>query len=215
MWHLCLWITGTNWVIQKSSRMSGSHVLNHKQRNHGKNTRTISPYLLHPTLIPTSQLGSHTNQTCVMAKNQGRRSSRSRIKYTIQDPGFPRSRVKYIFQDPGFPRSHVKYYNSRSLGFQGPTSSIPFRIQGSQGPTSGIHSRILGSQGPMTSINFRIQSPQLLNPRPTGGGGYFEPPPLVFLRYLLNQCRYHHQTCSTLSPNNFTHCIKILKSRVL
>ena len=38
------------------------------------------------------------------------------------------------------------------------------------------------------------------NPRPTGGG-YFEPPPLVFLRYLLNQCRYHHQTCSTLSPN--------------
>ena len=54
-----------------------------------------------------------------------------------------------------------------------------------------------------------------LNPRPTGGGGYFEPPPLVFLRYLLNQCRYHHQTCSTLSPNNFTHCVKILKSRVL
>ena len=47
------------------------------------------------------------------------------------------------------------------------------------------------------------------------GGGYFEPPPLVFLRYLLNQCRYHHQTCSTLSPNNFTHCVKILKSRVL
>ena len=52
------------------------------------------------------------------------------------------------------------------------------------------------------------------NPRPTGGG-LFRAPPLVFLRYLLNQCRYHHQTCSTLSPNNFTHCVKILKSRVL
>ena len=47
------------------------------------------------------------------------------------------------------------------------------------------------------------------------GGGLFRAPPLVFLRYLLNQCRYHHQTCSTLSPNNFTHCVKILKSRVL
>ena len=43
-------------------------------------------------------------------------------------------------------------------------------------------------------------------------GGYFEPPPP--LRYLLNQCRYQHQTCSTLSPNIFTHCVKILKSRV-
>ena len=46
------------------------------------------------------------------------------------------------------------------------------------------------------------------------GGGAILSPPLVFLRYLLNQCRYHHQTCSTLSPNNFTHCVKILKSRV-
>ena len=46
-------------------------------------------------------------------------------------------------------------------------------------------------------------------------GGLFRAPPLVFLRYLPNQCRYHHQTCSTLSPNNFTHCVRILKSRVL
>ena len=53
------------------------------------------------------------------------------------------------------------------------------------------------------------------NPRPTGGGGLFRAPPLVFLRYLPNQCSYHHQTCSTLSPNIFTHCVKILKSRVL
>ena len=52
------------------------------------------------------------------------------------------------------------------------------------------------------------------NPRPTGGGA-ISSPPLVFLRYLLNQCRYHHHTCSTLSPNNLTHCVKILKSRVL
>ena len=52
------------------------------------------------------------------------------------------------------------------------------------------------------------------NPRPTGGGGLFRAPPLVFLRYLLNRCRYHRQTCSTLSPNIFTHCVKILKSRV-
>ena len=50
------------------------------------------------------------------------------------------------------------------------------------------------------------------NPRPTGGA--ISSPPLVFLRYLLNRCRYHRQTCSTLSPNIFTHCVKILKSRV-
>ena len=53
-----------------------------------------------------------------------------------------------------------------------------------------------------------------VNPLPTGGVR-FEPPLMVFLRYLLNQCRYHDQTCSTLSPNNFAHCVKILKSRVL
>ena len=53
----------------------------------------------------------------------------------------------------------------------------------------------------------------IVHPRPTGGA--ISSPPLVFLRYLLNQCRYHHQTCSTLSPNIFTHCVKILKSRVL
>ena len=53
-----------------------------------------------------------------------------------------------------------------------------------------------------------------VNQRPTAGGA-ISSPPLVFLRYLLNQCRYHDQTCSTLSPNIFTHCVKILKSRVL
>ena len=45
-------------------------------------------------------------------------------------------------------------------------------------------------------------------------GGIISSPPLVFLRYLLNQCRYHHQTCCTLSPNHFTHCVKILKYSV-
>ena len=54
----------------------------------------------------------------------------------------------------------------------------------------------------------------IVSPRPTGGGGAISSPPLVFLRYLLNQCRYHHQTCSTLSPNIFTYFVKILKSRV-
>ena len=49
---------------------------------------------------------------------------------------------------------------------------------------------------------------------PLGGLFRAPPPPIAFLRYLLNQCRYHHQTCSTLSPNIFTHCVKILKSRV-
>ena len=53
----------------------------------------------------------------------------------------------------------------------------------------------------------------VVNPRPTGGGA-ISSPPLVFLRYLLNRCRYHRQTCSTLSPNIFTLCVKILKSRV-
>ena len=111
------------------------------------------------------------SQTCAMAKNQGPRSSRSRVKYTFQDPGFPRSRVKYTFQDPGFPRSHVKY-TFQDPGFPGShvqfqkhvqfpvPETLDFRIQGFQGPMSGTQFRILGSQGPMTSINFRIQSPQ-------------------------------------------------------
>ena len=77
-----------------------------------------------------------------------------------------------------------------------------------------------------TSILRRFQhlsnqemTEQHVNPRFTGGGGglsflSFRAPPLVFLKHLLNQCRYHHQTCSTLSPNKFTYCVKILKSRV-
>ena len=70
---------------------------------------------------------------------------------------------------------------------------------------------------PIGALKKHIFSGFLPLTRAPLGGGLFRapPPPLVFLRYLLNQCRYHHQTCSTLSPNNFTHCVKILKSRVL
>ena len=84
--------------------------------------------------------------------------------------------------------------------------------------------RVAGETDRVCSAQLRVtamlDSPTVMNclvvnPRPTGGGGLFRAPPLVFLRYLLNQCRYHHQTCSTLSPNNFTHFVKILKSRVL
>ena len=34
-------------------------------------------------------------------------------------------------------------------------------------------------------------------------------PPLVFLRYLLNKCKYLRQTFSILSRINFTHYVKI------
>ena len=64
---------------------------------------------------------------------------------------------------------------------------------------------------PHNILTYNIQE---LTRAPLGGGA-ISSPPLVFLRYLLNQCRYHHQTCSTLSPNYFTHCVKILKFRVL
>ena len=60
---------------------------------------------------------------------------------------------------------------------------------------------------------LQLTSIHQFNPRPTGGGA-ISSPPLVFLEYLLNRCRYHRQTCSNLSPNIFTHCVKILKSRV-
>ena len=73
-----------------------------------------------------------SSQTCAIAKNQGPRSPRSRVKLTFQDPEFPRSRAKYLY-------------------IQGP---------GPQGPLSTIHSTILGSQSTTTSIPFRIQSPQ-------------------------------------------------------
>ena len=81
--------------------------------------------------------------------------------------------------------------------------------------THAIHFTFVFITFPMQSIAglISVSCTTRNNPRPTGGA--ISSPPLVFLRYLLNQCRYHHQTCSTLSPNNFTHCVKILKSRVL
>ena len=66
----------------------------------------------------------------------------------------------------------------------------------------------------LSSKNTVSASQQKLLTRAPLGGGAISSPPLVFLRYLLNRCRYHRQTCSTLSPNIFTHCVKILKSRV-
>ena len=46
-------------------------------------------------------------------------------------------------------------------------------------------------------------------PAPHLLGGYFEAPPLVLLRCLLNRCRSHHQPCSTISRNNCTHYVNI------
>ena len=48
-----------------------------------------------------------------------------------------------------------------------------------------------------------------LNPRPTEGAIYS--PLLVFLLYLLNQCRYPHQACRTLFRTNVTMSHIILK----
>ena len=62
-----------------------------------------------------------------------------------------------------------------------------------------------GHRGPIGSGKWNMNS---INPRPTGGGGLFRAPPLVFLRYLLNWCRYYRQTCSTLSPNIFHIVLK-------
>ena len=81
-------------------------------------------------------------------------------------------------------------------------------------PTLGGSVQHSGGRALPKRYKVRYAPEQHLNPRPTGGGLFRAPPPLVFLRYLLNRCRYHRQTCSTLSPNIFTHCVKILKSRV-
>ena len=67
-------------------------------------------------------------QTCVMAKNQGPRSSRVPCQVYISGSWVPKV----------------------------PRQSIHFRILGSQGPASSIHFRILGSQGPVSCIHFRI-----------------------------------------------------------
>ena len=62
----------------------------------------------------------------------------------------------------------------------------------------------------LTSVRDTIHVDSLaLFAAPHWQGDYFEPP-LVFLRYLLNQCSHHHQTCSTLSRNNFTYYITFL-----
>ena len=59
-----------------------------------------------------------------------------------------------------------------------------------------VMSSFTGTREDQHSDVAHLHLDRQVNPRPTGG--YFEPP-LVFLRYHLNQCRYHRQTCSTLS----------------
>ena len=75
-----------------------------------------------------------------------------------------------------------------------------------------IGSETLKTQDFKILIVARPWKPRTLTRAPLGG--IFRAPPLVFLRYLLNRCMYHRQTCSTLSPYIFTHCVKNLKSRV-
>ena len=96
------------------------------------------------------------NQTCAMAKNQGPRSSRSRVKCTFQDPGFPRSRVKYAFQDPGFPRSHVKY-TFLDPGF--PRSHVKYTFQDPGFPRSHVQYTFQDPGFPRSYIRYTFQNP--------------------------------------------------------
>ena len=53
------------------------------------------------------------------------------------------------------------------------------------------------------------------NPRPTGGGGLFRAPlPFSCDIFQTNADITTKLAVPTLSPNNFTHCVKILKARV-
>ena len=96
-------------------------------------------------------------QTCAMAKNQGPRSSRSRIKYTIQDPGFPRSHVKYTFHDPGFPRSHVKY-TFQDPGFPG--SHVQYTLQDPRFPRSHVRYTFQDPGFPRSHDKYKFQDPE-------------------------------------------------------
>ena len=98
-------------------------------------------------------------------------------------------------------------YSARAICWSFPQSSKTFRLET---PRGGGGRTLPPVQAKVAKHRIRAR----VNPRPTGGGAISSPPRLVFLRYLLNRCRYHRQTCSTLSPNIFTHCVKILKSRV-
>ena len=101
------------------------------------------------------------SQTCAMAKNQGPRSSRSRIKYTIQVPGFPRSRVKYTFQDPGFPRSHVKY-TFQDPGFPG--SHVQYTLQDPRFPRSHVRHTFQDPGFPRSHDKYKFQDPESSTP---------------------------------------------------
>ena len=92
-----------------------------------------------------------------MAKNQGPRSSRSRIKYTIQDPGFLKSRVKYKFQHPGFPRSHVKY-TFQDPGFPG--SHFQYTLQDPRFPRSHVRYTFQDPGFPRSHDKYKFQDPE-------------------------------------------------------
>ena len=110
-----------------------------------------SYYILDP---PGPSFKHSKGQTCAMAKNQGPRSSKSRIKYTIQDPGLPRSRVKYTFQDPGFPGSHVQY-TLQDPRF--PRSHVKYTFQDPGFPRSHDKFKF---QNPESSRSHNLESPR-------------------------------------------------------
>ena len=91
-------------------------------------------------------------------------------------------------------------------GFQGAASPHPRHVLRRAPARPGLWKNIFygscNSQFGSMIINFIIG----LTRAPLGGLFRAPPPPLVFLRYLLNGCRYHRQTCSSLSPP-FLHIV--------
>ena len=106
-------------------------------------------------ILPFAPVGSESDMC--HGKNQGPRSSRSRIKYTIQDPGFPRFRVKYTFQDPGFPRSHVKY-TFQDPGFPG--SHVQYILQDPRFPRSHVRYTFQDPGFPRSHDKYKFQDPE-------------------------------------------------------
>ena len=115
-------------------------------------TLNVRIKLCHSTGIARSSGG----QTCAMTKNQGPRSSRSRVKYTFQDPRFPRSRVK-TFPDPGFPRSRVKY-TFQDPGI--PRSNVQYTFQDPGFPRSHVRYIFQDPGFPRSHDKYNFQDPE-------------------------------------------------------
>ena len=112
----------------------------------------------------------------------------------------------------------LQHYSSFAL--QGTSKEVPKDPHRFEPRTAPLTDEYVGNFSETLCIRISISDKTFhnrvsLTHAPLGSAISSPSPPLVFLRYLLNQCMYHHQTCSTLSPNNFTHCVKILKFRVL